>query len=46
MSKLLCAFNESNLAVMGLYDTVYDMYIELKHIYNSTIKQLDSKRQT
>lgn len=44
MSKLLCAFNESNLAVMGLYDTVYDMYIELKHIYNSTIKQLDTTK--
>lgn len=42
MSKKSCAFNENNLAVMGLYDTVYDMYVNLQNFYNSAIKQLDT----
>ena len=42
MSKRSLAFNEANLAIMGLYDTVYNMYIDLQAIYNSAIKQLDT----
>lgn len=36
------AFNEANLAIMGLYDAVYDMYVDLQAIYNSAIEQLDT----
>ncbi len=42
MSKTLLAFNEVNLTIMGLYDTVYDMYVDLQTIYNSAIEQLDT----
>ena len=42
MSKMSLAFNEANLAIIGLYDTVYDMYIDLQAIYNSAIAQLDT----
>lgn len=42
MSKISLAFNEANLAVMGLYDTVYDMYVDLQTIYHSAIEQLDN----
>ena len=43
MSKISLAFNEANLAVMGLYDTVYDMYVDLQTIYHSAIEQLDKE---
>ncbi len=42
MSKKLLAFNEANLAIMDLYDTVYNMYVDLQAIYNSAIEQLDT----
>lgn len=42
MSKATLAFNEANLAVMGMYDTVYGMYVDLLTIYNSAIEQLDT----
>lgn len=42
MSKMILAFNEANLAIMGLYDAVYDMYIDLQAIYHSAIEQLDT----
>ena len=42
MSKTALAFNEANLATMGLYDTVYDMYINLREIYDSAIESLDT----
>lgn len=42
MNKMSLAFDESNLAVMGLYDAVYDMYVDLQAIYNSAIEQLDT----
>jgi len=42
MSKRSLAFNEANLAIMGLYDAVYDMYIDLQTIYGSAIEQLDT----
>ena len=41
MSKIPSAFNESNLAIMGLYDVVYEVYTNLKSIYCSVIDQLD-----
>lgn len=42
MSKTTLAFNEANLAIMGLYDAVYDMYVDLQTIYGSAIEQLDT----
>lgn len=41
MRKISLAFNEANLAVMGLYETVYDMYVNLQTIYHSAIEHLD-----
>ena len=41
MRKISVAFNEANLAVMGLYETVYDMYVNLQTIYHSAIEHLD-----
>lgn len=38
------AFNEANLAIMGLHDTVYDMYVDLQIIYNSAIERLDTTK--
>lgn len=42
MSKTALALNEANLAIMGLYDTVYDMYTNLQEIYDSAIENLDT----
>ena len=42
MSKTSLSFNEANLAIMGLYDTVYDMYTNLRTIYGTAIEQFDS----
>lgn len=41
MRKISLAFNEANLAVMGLYEMVYDMYVDLQTIYHSAIERLD-----
>lgn len=42
MIKTALALNEANLAIMGLYDTVYDMYTNLQEIYDSAIENLDT----
>lgn len=42
MSKTTLAFNEANLAIMGLYDAVYDIYVDIHTIYSSAIEQLDT----
>ena len=42
MGKNTLAFNEANIAVMGLYDVVYDMYVALRATYNSTIENIDT----
>ena len=44
MNKTILAFNEANLAIMGLYDAVYDMYVDLHTIYSSAIEQLDTTK--
>lgn len=42
MGKNTLAFNEANIAVMGLYDVVYDMYVALRATYNSAIENIDT----
>lgn len=44
MSKKTSAFNEANLAIMGIYDVVYEVYTNLKTVYGSTIDQLDKSK--
>lgn len=41
MNQRTNSFNEGNLAIMGLYDTVLSLYIDLKLIYQSTFEQFN-----
>lgn len=44
MRRTPIAFTEGNLAVMGLYDVVYDLYSMLRAIYSASIEQQDASK--